>query len=288
MKVDFFIVGAPKAGTTSLYHYLNQHIEIEMSSKKEPDFFSNSSLKEQRLYYAKDRIDTIEKYHRLFKKDDVILRGEASVSYLFYEDVPDKIITYNPDAKIIIMLRSPIDRAFSHYLMDYKLGLNSESFDAIIKKKSKHKNANLFYQQYIQLSEYTKQIKRYLEVFDRQNIFFIDYDEFKNKTSEIVNCVILFLGLKPNFQDSFKRKYNTYNKPKNSLIRYFYSFVFLRKILVKVFPRSIIKIIRDLLFRSDQRPKLQQATRDFLKKHFESDIKELSNLLKKDFTKWIK
>ena len=98
----------------------------------------------------------------------------------------------------------------------------------------------------------------------------------------------MFLGLKPNFQDSFKRKYNTYNKPKNSLIRYFYSFVFLRKILVKVFPRSIIKIIRDLLFRSDQRPKLQQATSDLLKKHFESDIKELSNLLKKDFTKWIK
>ena len=64
-KVDFFIVGAPKAGTTSLYHYLNEHLEIEMSSQKEPDFFSDKSLQKQKLYYAKNRIDTIEKYNSL-------------------------------------------------------------------------------------------------------------------------------------------------------------------------------------------------------------------------------
>ena len=68
------------------------------------------------------------------------------------------------------MLRNPIERAFSHYLMDYRLGLISESFEAIIHKTSKHKNANLFYQQYIEVSEYTKQLKRYLDLFSKDNI----------------------------------------------------------------------------------------------------------------------
>ena len=132
LKVDFFIVGAPKAGTTSLYYYLNEHPEIVMSTQKETDFFSDESLQKQRLYYGKNRIETIEKYHALFRQKQDKIYGEASVSYLFYEDVPKKIKTYNPKAKIIIMLRNPTDRAFSHYLMDYRLGLLSTSLDRII------------------------------------------------------------------------------------------------------------------------------------------------------------
>ena len=287
-KVDFFIVGAPKAGTTSLYHYLNEHSEIEMSSQKEPDFFSDQSLQKQKLYYDKNRIDTLEKYNSLFEREDVILRGDSSVSYLFYEDVPHKIITYNPDAKIIIMLRNPIDRAFSHYLMDYSLGLISESFETIIQKQSKHKNANLFYQQYIQVSEYSKQIKRYLEVFSKENIHFIDYEDFKNDSSDVVNSVFLFLGVNDDFQPYLKKKYNTYTAPKNSLIRYVYSFVACRKMVANILSKNLTKTIRNLLFRSDKKPQLTELTRNFLIKHFESDVRELSELLNKDFTKWIR
>ena len=287
-KVDFFIVGAPKAGTTSLYHYLNEHSEIEMSSQKEPDFFSDQSLQKKKLYYDKNRIDTLEKYNSLFEREDVILRGDSSVSYLFYEDVPHKIITYNPDAKIIIMLRNPIDRAFSHYLMDYSLGLISESFETIIQKQSKHKNANLFYQQYIQVSEYSKQIKRYLEVFSKENIHFIDYEDFKNDSSDVVNSVFLFLGVNDDFQPYLKKKYNTYTAPKNSLIRYVYSFVAFRKMVANILSKNLTKTIRNLLFRSDKKPQLTELTRNFLIKHFESDVRELSELLNKDFTKWIR
>ena len=287
-KVDFFIVGAPKSGTTSLYHYLNEHFEIELSSQKEPDFFSNESLQKQKIYYEKKRIDTLEKYHSLFKKKGVISRGDASVSYLFYEDVPHKIFSYNPNAKIIIMLRNPIDRAFSHYLMDYRLGLISESFEAIIKKKSKHKNAHLFYQQYIKVSEYEKQIKRYLEIFGRESICFIDYEDFKNDTSGIVNSVFLFLGVNSDFQPYIRRKYNTYTAPKNEIIRHIYSLVVLRKILSVILPSNLAMSIRNLLFSNDNKPKISDSTRSFLKKYFTTDVNELSKLLNKDFTKWIK
>ncbi|MBT4218039.1 MAG: sulfotransferase, partial [Flavobacteriales bacterium] len=218
MKVDFFIVGAPKAGTTSLYHYLNEHLEVEMSSQKEPDYFSDDALQEQGMYYGKNRIDTLDKYNNLFVNPQAKLRGEGSVSYFFYDDVPNKIKKYNPDSKIIIMLRNPIERAFSHFLMDYSLGLVSESFEDIVKKKSNHKYASLFYQQYIQLGEYTNQLKRYLNVFNRENILLIDYDDFKKDVAEVVNKTYLFLGVNDDFQPNLNKKHNTYSMPKNRII----------------------------------------------------------------------
>jgi len=287
-KVDFFIVGAPKAGTTSLYHYLNEHPEIEMSSQKEPNFFSHEALRNQKIYYDKNRINTLKKYHRLFERTDVNLIGEASVSYLFYEDVPKKIITYNPDAKIIIMLRNPIDRAFSHYLMDFRLGLVSESFETIIRKQSEHKNANLFYQQYVKVSEYTNQVKRYSEVFSKKNIYIIDYEVFKNQTSDIVDDVIIFLGLDNNSKSFSNKRYNAYKEPKNNIIRSIYAFIPFRNMLSNILPEYINKTISDLLFDSGKKPKLSKSTRDFLKKHFESDVIELSKFLNKDFSKWIR
>ena len=249
MKVDFFIIGAPKAGTTSLYHYLDEHLEVEMSSQKEPDYFSDDALQEQGMYYGKNRIDTLDKYNNLFVKPQAKLRGEGSVSYFFYDDVPNKIKKYNPDSKIIIMLRNPIDRAFSHYLMDYRLGLVSESFEDIVKKNSNHKYAHLFYQQYIQVGEYANQLKRYLNVFNRENILLIDYEDFKKDVAGVVNKTYLFLGVNDDFQSNLNKKHNTYSMPKNRIIRYIYSFVPLRYLLTSIFPKEMIKNTRNFLFK---------------------------------------
>ena len=109
MKVDFFIVGAPKSATTSLFHYLGQHEGISMSTIKEPDFFSHLELDKQKLYYKSKPVSYINTYHNLFlKKKKSQLLGEASVSYLFYPKVSERIFSYNPNAKIIIVLRNPV------------------------------------------------------------------------------------------------------------------------------------------------------------------------------------
>ena len=287
-KVDFFIVGAPKAGTTSLYHYLNEHPEIDMSSQKEPDFFSDISLQKQKLYYKKKRIDTFKKYYALFQGEDIRLRGEASVSYLFYEDVPQRIIKYNAHAKIIIMLRNPIERAFSHYLMDYRLGLISESFETIIQNQLKSSRYNLFYQQYILVSEYAPQVKRYLAAFPKENIHFIYYEDFKEHTAAIVNNVFLFLGIDDSFKPFLQKKYNIYSQPKNRIIRYFYSFFYLRQVLSFIFSRNLMNRIRRLLFSNGVKPELSESTRCDLKRYYASDVRYLSRLLNKDLTKWIK
>ena len=288
MKVDFFIVGAPKAGTTSLYHYLSEHPQVEMSSQKEPDYFSDKAIHEQGMYYAKNRVNTLDKYESLFMQKESVVYGEASVSYLFYENVAEDIKKYNPNAKIIIMLRNPIERAFSHYLMDYRLGLISDSFENVLAKKSKHKNAHLFYQQYIEVSKYAKQIQRYLVFFEKDNILFIDYEDFKINVSKTVDQVYNFLHISTEFAADINTKHNTFTMPKNKVIRLIYSFVFLRKILTFLFPIYLVKNIRVLLFKSDRKPELLKETRSLLKRIFNDDIKNLEEVLSKDYSKWIK
>lgn len=288
MKVDFFIVGAPKAGTTSLYHYLSEHPQVEMSSQKEPDYFSDKAINEQGMYYTKNRVNSLAKYESLFVQKESVVYGEASVSYLFYENVPEDIKKYNPNAKIIIMLRNPIERAFSHYLMDYRLGLISDSFENVLAKKSKHKNAHLFYQQYIEVSKYSKQIQRYLDFFEKDSILFIDYEDLKINVSKTVDQVYNFLHISTEFAADINTKHNTFTMPKNKVIRLIYSFVFLRKILTFLFPIYLVKNIRVLLFKSDKKPELLKETRSLLKRIFNDDIKNLEEVLSKDYSKWIK
>ena len=288
MKVDFFIVGAPKAGTTSLYHYLNEHPQVEMSSQKEPDYFSDKAIHKQGMYYGKNRVNTLDKYESLFVQKESVVYGEGSVSYLFYDNVAEDIKKYNPNAKIIIMLRNPIERAFSHYLMDYRLGLISDSFENIITKKSKHKNAHLFYQQYIEVSKYANQIQRYLDFFEKENIFFIDYEDFKKNVSKTVCQLYSFLNISTEFAADTNAKYNTFTMAKNKVIRLIYSFVFLRKILTFLFPIYLVKNIRVLLFKSDKKPELLTETRSQLRKIFNDDIKKLEEVLGKNYSKWIK
>ena len=288
MKVDFFIVGAPKSGTTSLFHYLNRHPQVVMSSQKEPNYFSYNAIHEQGMYYDNNSINTLDKYESLFLQKENMLYGEASVSYLFYDNVAEDIKKYNPNSKIIIMLRNPIERAFSHYLMDYRLGLISDSFENIITKKSKHKNAHLFYQQYIEVSKYSMQIQRYLDFFEKDNILFIDYEDFKNNVLETVDQVYNFLKISTKFDADINTKYNAFSMPKNKVIRFIYSFVFIRKTLTFLFPIYLVKNIRAFLFKTDKKPELLKETRSQLSIIFNDDIKKLEEVLSKDYSKWIR
>jgi len=138
---NFFIVGAAKSGTTSLYHHLCQHLDVFMSPVKEPHYFSRdvgvrsfkaddtksifANLRGYIDFILKSRfyILNFEKYKRLFsnvKNEKAI--GEASVSYLVSKVAAEEIYKFNPDAKIIIILRNPVKRAFSHWLMDLRIG----------------------------------------------------------------------------------------------------------------------------------------------------------------------
>ena len=287
-KVDFFIVGAAKAGTTSLYSYLNKHPEIEMSTIKEPNYFSNEFIEKQSLYYKKESIKSLKKYHSLYSDTKNLIRGEASVSYLFYEKVPKKIFKYNSRSKVIIMIRNSSDRAYSHYLMDKRLGFVRESFENIVHKKSTHKNSALFYQQYIELGQYSFQIKNYFDVFSKKNILIVDYDDFIYNSSEVLNKVCVFLNVENRSFSNTNKVYNKYTNASNKLVKVLYTFRFLREFIGNFFSESLKIKIQALFFTDEKKPTLNSEIQIYLKEYYKVELEKLSKLLNQNYSKWIK
>jgi hypothetical protein len=252
MKVDFFIVGAPKSGTTSLYHYLDQHSDINMSIVKEPNYFSAEELKRQDLYYKSKIISTIDEYDKLFKnqKGNQLL-GEASVSYLFYPDVAGKIKLYNPNAKIIILLRDPIERAYSHHNMDRRLGYVKDDLSNIINDSSVM-NHSLYYQQYIQLGQYYTQVKNYIDVFGRDNVCVMLYDDLKENNKDLTDKVISFLKLKEYDGIDYNIPYNSSKSSDFKIINFLYKLSFLRRLVLMILPVSLVDHLENKFFKSKE------------------------------------
>ena len=223
MKINTFIVGFPKSGTTSLHYYLNQHPDVCMSNIKEPNFFSSNEIAE--LYYDNTVIKKMSDYIKLFDHPNNKILGESSVSYIYYSSVAKKIFNHNKNAKIIIILRNPVDRAFSHFLMDNRLGYCNINFKEVISNPKKYP---LFYQQYVDIGHYYEKLKVYIDIFKKENIKILIYEDFIKETQKYVNEVFDFLEIK-RFKVDISPK-NIYKKPSNFILEKLYKFKILRNL----------------------------------------------------------
>ena len=279
MKVNTFIVGAPKAGTTSLHFYLQQHPDVCMSEIKEPNYFTAQEV--VKLYYDVSPVNSEDWYHSIFTEPTRKVVGEGSVSYLFYPEVAQKIYEYNPEARILIILRSPVQRAFSHYLMDCRLGLCDISLEELLDNPSKYPH---FYQQFIELGMYHQQTKRYIDVFGQNQVKVMFYDDFKTDTNLFVDQVFSFLDLRPvDFNMVVKNKFK---QPSSTIVAKLYQFKWLRSYLNIVFPKVLLLKIKSVLFKDSKKPKLDHSIKRKLSNIYKNDIAELSKLLSKDLSAW--
>lgn len=285
---NFFIVGAPKAGTTSLYFYLKRHPEVFMSPIKEPNFFSYDETVRQNLYHKEKGVGSFDEYTKLFEQANGHHKaiGEASVSYLFYPSVPGKIKELIPDAKIIMSLRDPVDRAYSHYFMEHKLGYVHTSIENIISKKSKHRNAHLWYQQYIELGLYTEQVKRYLDVFGKDNVRIFIYDELAEDMEGMILNVFDFLDIDKTYIPELEGKYNTYSTPRNQLIRLMYAQKNLRTLARKIMPQERIDWVKNFFLTRKMKTPRRDETVAQLREFYKPDIMKLEKLLNKNLSRW--
>ena len=287
MLVDFFIVGAPKAGTTSLFYYLNKNKGICMSSIKEPNFFSSQDLKIQKIYYNSLILDNLKEYERIFTpKNKQQIIGEASVSYLFYPNVANRIFDYNARSKIIIILRDPVERAFSHYSMDLRLGHVKQSLDELFDLGLNNKD-NLFFQQYILLGQYYEQVNRYIEVFGRENICVKFYDELKLDASSFYSDILKFLHQENDHNIDFNQPFNKSKLPSNKFIKWLYSWPIIRKISLIFLPLSVIEFINIKFFKENNNI-ITNDLKSKLHSFFLEDIEKLEKLLSKDLKSWKK
>lgn len=198
---DFFVVGAAKSGTTALWEYFQQHPEIFVTDKiehKELGYYSNQ--------YG---VSNKERYLKFFKKaTKAQLIGEVCHVYLTSEESAEWIKNDVPKAKIIIILRNPVERAYSLYNWMVMHGYeNSTSFERALKKEKEINNNSYdkskllhgFHQNYNYFNSglYFKQVKKYFDVFGEENVLVIEYEDFKKHTENTLINIFKFLNVKP-------------------------------------------------------------------------------------------
>lgn len=195
-KVDFIISGTQKGGTTALDTYLREHSDICMASKKEVHFFDKD------VYFTNNLMRKVShiKYHSYFKPlSNVQLVGEATPIYMYWHDAPKRMWEYNPDMKIILILRSPIERAYSQWNMEKMKGKDQMSFwDAIHNEENRSREALPLQHRvysYIDRGFYTEQIKRIWHYFPKEQTLIIKNEDLKSNPHKTLEHVFNFLNV---------------------------------------------------------------------------------------------
>lgn len=193
MKIDFFIAGVQKGGTTPLFRYLRSHPEIAFPQAKELHFFDDESRDWRRPNY--------QDLHSLFDHGKGMIYGEATPIYIFWPNALERIREYNPDAKIVILLRHPTFRAHSHWRMQRARKVENLTFEEAIGEAGEVRyrecTTDVAARQfsYLQRSFYAKQIERLLSIFSAQQILFLRTDLFWRTPQQIFSQIEEFLGI---------------------------------------------------------------------------------------------
>ena len=284
---NFFIVGAAKAGTTTLYAYLNMTNGVYMSPVKETGYF-HSFKQDPRSRGI--RITDKAKYLKLFSKvKDEKAIGEATPSYLRDPKTPELIHEKSPNAKIIIMLRDPVQRAFSHYLMRKTNGQEKRTFRQLIEDHIKdYKRDKVDFDRTIYPGLYTNQVKKYIDVFGSKNIKILIFEEFIKDTFTQVKEVLDFLGVDSEPPSNIGKVYNSYGEPNGKISEIMLSNHLVWKIGVKLVPQSMRWSIKKKLFLKDNvKPKMADEDGILLQKFYQEDVNNLEKLLGRKFPwKW--
>jgi hypothetical protein len=240
MQVNFVIGGTQKGGTSALDSFLRQHPEICMpTTRKELHFFDRE-----------DEDTDYKKYHANFKPTPQHRAiGEASPIYMYWETAPYRIWKYNPNAKWILALRNPVERAFSAWNMETKRGNENLPFEEAIEKEPERCREALPLQHrvysYVDRGFYAHQVRRLFNIFGKDNVLVLLSEELRNDHEQTLRRVFQFLGVDSSFAP----------------------------------PEASV-------FEQEYENKIDNALRSRLIDIFEFDIKELERLLKRDLSAW--
>ena len=291
---NFFVVGAARCATTSLHYILNSHPQIFMCPK-EPNYFIFEDGIPDIDYPDKENLKKIsvtsfERYKQLFQgAQNYIAVGDISPLYLYSPGAARRIKKICGDVKIIIILRNPVDRAFSHmvkYCKSRGLPLIKaiEFFEEYLKKESNNPWVKLF----INLGLYYNQVVRYIDEFGYDLLRVYKYDDFLNNYKLILDDILCFLNVRADV--SLKvLKSNTAVQNEIKILKKF------KPIFVKILPsktyNNLVSLYHKILnfFSPNRGIEIPSQLRlELLKKYYFEDIQRLEKLLNIDFKDWLK
>lgn len=201
---DFFVVGAAKAGTTAVYNWLRRHSDVFLPTVKEPGYFAylDRPAAPARGPYDPDYVSKVTSeraaYARLYADANDRLTGDASPVYLIDKNAASRIAAARADAKIIAILRDPVNRAFSQFLHHVRDGLEPcRTFkDALDAECSRMNNGWSWGHGYSTQGHYAPQIQRYLTAFQRSQILFLEFESLQLEPENCWRRICKHLNLK--------------------------------------------------------------------------------------------
>jgi hypothetical protein len=220
---SYLIIGAQRAGTTSLYDYLCRHPDVAGPTAAKTDI---PWAKE--LHFFDDKFWLGVDWYRSFfplaatravirRRGGDLLAGEASPSYLFHPAVPERVAVTVPNVRLIALLRDPIERAYSHYQLMVRTGREKLSFEEAVAAEDdrlaaeeermradpQYSSANYRHYAYLTRGLYADQLERWLAYFSREQLLVVRAEDFRAKPGEVYAEIIAFLGLRPWQPDEF-------------------------------------------------------------------------------------
>jgi hypothetical protein len=309
---NFFIVGAPKAGTTSLYAYLDQHPQIYMSPLKEPNYFSfelraenfsdsdrpriaresaqlreylNGDLQEKRFGGLVSEWEDYVKLFRHVSTETAV--GEASPMYLWSQSAACNIAQRLPHAKIIMSLRNPVDRAYSQYLQMMSLGVIRRSFRQQIEESMKT-TQRCFGPSWplLEFGRYHEQVARYLSEFPRQQIHILLYEELAAPQA-LLTGLFRFLNVRADFIADVSQRHHVPRVPRLAGAAYFLKKWRVWPILRGLVPEAWVPGARSLTLRARTSLAMDAKDRAFLTDYYREDVQRLQDLLGRDLGSWL-
>ena len=295
-KPNFLLVGAAKSGTTSLFNYLTQHSDIYIPEVKECRFFSQLPKNYKGLgaeFFPNSGITDERVYFKLFCEHEDKVCGDMSNDYLYYYEKSIKNIKkyLGNEIKIVIVLRNPIDRAYSNYMHHIRDGWENISFEQALDDENRRIEENWGWSyHYVKTGMYYYQVKAYLDNFRQTKIYF--FEEFKFKDS-LLKDLYAFLEVRFTKELKDNKEYNVSGYPRNKLIHNLLNKDNAIKKIIKpvvnsILPKgSIQKVVSNIQNKNLKKVSMKNDTRERLKNVFEDDIKKLSNLIEMDLSHWL-
>jgi hypothetical protein len=299
-KPDFFIIGAPKCGTTALVAYLAEHPDIFMA-RKEMHFFG-SDLRFGRQFYRRDW----EAYLAEFGgRHGQCRTGESSVWYLYSHLAAAEIREFNPDVRIVIMLREPVEMLYSLFQQfrcdgNEPLATFAEALEAEADRRAGRRLGRLTYFAqglwYREVARYADQVQRYFDTFGRERVRVILYDEFAADPAAIYRSVLQFLELKPLSAKTDFAVINGSKTLKSPALRSFMNDPWVRGTAIAAgrrLPRwclaamqTVESMVGQFNTRPLKRPPLDAKLRERLREEFASEVERLGKMLGRDLSHW--
>ena len=291
MKIDLMIIGAQKAGTTSLQNYLNEHPEIlghpqiEFGFFKDDAMYANGYEKEFSRHFTAGNINTAK---AVVAKNTGMYDSEKAL---------ERLRQHNPDCKLVFIVREPVSRAYSSYSMEKFNGLLTRDFSEIKDVIEEKRFDDMMYRFFIRLGLYSEFLKSIYKFFPENQVKIVLFEKLGKDPAGVCREIFQWLNIDPSFTPGTEKEYNKTQKPKsvlvsNILMRLRSNDNVIKKVAKKVLPYKVFTRLGTFLIESNKSSKrtkpISPEIKEYLQRFFDPYNKELEELAKINLDGWRK